>query len=182
MRRTILVSALLVAVVPGLNPTRAQDANSAKTFLVEAYQHYGKNGKGIDFGGPSAHRYYHSSLIALMRADAKANGPDNVGVLDSDPLCSCQDWDGIFELKIDLQLEAPGRAQAEASFALDDVPHRNRDSWRKLKIQLRAEHGAWRIYDVLDVSPGQPPFDVRNALIRDIQSIQQSSKGKMAKP
>ena len=182
MRCRTLLPFFLAATVFVLSPALAQDASSAKVFLVDAYRHYGKNGKGIGFDEPSAHRYYHSSLIALMQTDAKANGPDNVGALDGDPLCSCQDWDGIFDLKIDVQLEDPGRAQAVVSFALEDAAHRNRDSWRKLKLQLRAERGSWRIYDILDLSSGQPPFDVRNALISDIQAIQQSSKAKSGKP
>ena len=183
MSRTRLLSVLLlVLAAAGPISLYAQDANSAKAFLMDAYTHYGKNGKGIDFMGPKANRYFHSSLIALIRADDKANGPGNVGALDGDPLCGCQDWDGIFDLKIDIQLQSPGRALAEVSFALDDAKSRNSDSWRKLRIQLRTERGEWRIYDILDVSQPHAPFDARDALIKDNQNIKQTSKSKTVQP
>ena len=174
---------LLAAAVATVHPARAQDASSAKAFLAEAYRHYDKNGKGIDLAGPEANRYYHSSLIALIRADNKANGPDNVGALDYDPLCSCQDWNGIFDLKIDIQLDNPLRETlATASFALDDAKRYDSQSWRKLRIQLRTERGGWRIYDILDITASQAPLGVREALIKDIRDIKQPSKSGTEQP
>jgi len=184
MRCTRLLSVLLLAFALGAIPAPAQDANSAKAFLIGAYSHYGKNGKGIDFSGPRANRYYHSSLISLIQEDVKANGPDNVPAIDGDPLCGCQDWDGIFDLKIDVQLEAPQRALATVSFDVFDPKGRNSspDGWAKLKIQLRVEQGQWRIYDIVDVSQWGTRFDVRDELIKDIQTLRQTPKSKTARP
>src|SRR5208337_2992845 len=119
MNSKLLVSIVLSALVlPWAAPARAQDANSAKTFIESVYQLYPKGGKGVDWTGPRASQYFHPSLIALMRADSKAAGPDNVPALDGDPICSCQDWEGIFDLKIDIQSPSPDRAEAAVSFAL----------------------------------------------------------------
>ncbi len=82
----------------------AQDTDSAKRFVESLYRHYTNHGKGIDFSGPRALNYFDASLNALMDADAKAVGPNEVGVLDGDPICSCQDWEGIWDLKIDVQM------------------------------------------------------------------------------
>jgi hypothetical protein len=90
--------AIFIAFLAPAIPSPAQDAASARAFLQFAYKHYENGGKGVDFSGPRASLYFHSSLLALIRGDEKANGPGYVGVLDGDPVCGCQDWDGIRRL------------------------------------------------------------------------------------
>ena len=87
-------------------------------FSTRSISNMRSHGSGIDFTGPKARGVFDPSLIALFHADQKALGPDEVGVLDGDPICSCQDWDGIWNLKIDLQPLSDGRAKAAVSFAL----------------------------------------------------------------
>lgn len=76
MRSTWLFPVLLLAVASGAIPARAQDANSAKSFLSEAYTHYRKGDKGAVPSASNASRYIHSSLRALMVADERAVGTD----------------------------------------------------------------------------------------------------------
>ena len=64
----------------------------------------------------------------------------------------CQDWDGIWDLKIDIQMESPKRALATVSFALFAPKDRTDDSLSKLKITLVPEDGQWRIYNIVDES------------------------------
>lgn len=176
MRPILLVSfALSTAAIFAASPPYAQDATSAKSFLVSVYQHYQHRAKGIDLDGPHAGLYFHSSLLALMRADDKANSGE-VGVLDGDPVCGCQDWDGIWDLKIEVQLKNRGRAEALVSFALFGPKDRTSDSLRKLKITLVPERGSWRIYDIVDESKPDAPFDLRNELQRDIDSLRSAPK------
>jgi hypothetical protein len=146
----------------------APDAASATVFLASAYSRYGKNGKGAPFNG----RYFHSSLLALMNADIKANGPNNAPAIDFDPICGCQDWDGIWDLKIDVHVETPQRARATVAFALAPPKDRPKDAQRKLEITLVPEHGAWRIYDILDESdPAASTPALRKLLQSDIASL-----------
>ena len=166
---------LLSAVVAWPRNIEAQDASSAKIFLESAYRHYSKNGPGVDSTGLKAKRYYHSSLIALMLADAKAAGPGYVGYLDADPLCDCQDWDGIFNLKIHIQRESLTRAQAIVSFASSDGKN-DGDSERKLRITLASERGQWRIYDILNLSQSPAPVGLRSGLEKDVQDLKRDSK------
>jgi hypothetical protein len=119
--RTSFTAALCGAAFLSPNCANAQstnelDSQSAKTFLESAYAHYQNAGKGIDFTGPNAGSYYHSSLIALIHSDIMANGPENVPAIDADPICGCRDWDGIWDLKIDVMLETSQRATAKVSF------------------------------------------------------------------
>lgn len=147
------------------------DADAAKAFLTSVYKHYGTGGIGIDSVGPDATRYFHSSLVALLRADQKAASPD-VGAIDADPVCACQDWNGIWKLLIDVRIETPNsdsaRATAKVSFYLSDPKDNPKDSLRKLSIKLAAENGAWRIYDITDETDPTAPFALRKALQDDI--------------
>jgi hypothetical protein len=169
----VVLAAALLAV-----PARGQDANSARQFLASVYKHYANHGKGIDFSGSKAHTYIDASLQALMDADVKAVGPNEVGVLDGDPICSCQDWDGIWNLKIDLQMLKDGHARAAVSFALF-APQAGRDpNLRSLEITLVPERGQWRIWDILDKSDRKAPFDLRTELEKEIRSSKRDSKTK----
>jgi len=120
--KTKLLLSMALSALAAMFPIRAgaQDANSAKSFVESLYRHYVNHGPGLDYSGAKALKYFDASLNALLVADVKAVGPNEVGVLDGDPICSCQDWDGIWDLKIDVQLESPGRALAKVSFALFD--------------------------------------------------------------
>lgn len=163
--KPLRILALLVASLPLLLPIAAQDASSAKAFLAAVYGHYGRNGKGIELTS----RYVDSSLLKLIEADARAAGPDYVGAIDADPLCDCQDWDGIWDLRIDVELKAPQRAVARVSFALASAKSRTKDDWRKLRITLVQGRSGWRIYDVESQLDTKTPWRLRRALEEDIE-------------
>jgi hypothetical protein len=165
---------LLIALAAPPIPAAAQDAASAKAFLQSVYAAYGKNGKGVDFTGPHASQYFHSSLAELIRADIKANGPDNVPVVDSDPICACQDWEGIWDLKIEIQMQGPNQALADVTFALSAPNGRKKDDLRKLQFTLAPVRGQWRIYDIVDDSDPKAPFQLRKELEKDIASLSKS--------
>jgi hypothetical protein len=165
------ITLLILLTTPPI-PAAAQDAASAKTFLQSAYRLYENGGKGTGLTS----RYFHSNLLALADTDIKGNGPNNVPVVDFEPICGCQDWQGIWDLKIDVQVETPSRALADVSFALDPPKTRTRDSLRRLKITLVPERSQWRIYNVLDESDPAKPFDLRKELEKDIASLSKSPR------
>jgi len=184
MRARLLFANLLIAglvPMPAFSAAQSAAANgaahapatvgvdAAKAFLTSVYKHYGTGGIGVDSVGPDAPRYFHSSLVALLRADQKAASPD-VGAIDADPVCACQDWNGIWNLAIDVKIEAADRATAKVSFYLADPKDDPKDSLRKLAVVLAAENGAWRIYDIVDQTDPTAPFALRKALKDDIAS------------
>ena len=175
MRANLLVlPVVLVCLIASSITLYAQDAASAKSFLGSLYRQYGKGGKGVALSGPQARKVFHPSLLALMRADEKANGPDQVGVLDGDPLCSCQDWDALRDLKIDVDSPVAGRTVARVSFALfagkDGIP----EDRRKLEIILMSQQEQWRVWDVLDRSEPGHPFALRAELTRDLRTLKET--------
>lgn len=157
--------------------SRAQDAASAKAFLNSIYHHYQSgyqsSSPGIDFDDADANRYFHSSLLSLERADVKANA-GQVPAIDWDPICGCQDWDGIWDLKIDVEAKSPEKALAIVSFSLGDPKYKQKDNVRNLVITLVVEHGAWRIDDILDQSDPQNTFSIRKLLQDDLASLRKN--------
>lgn len=158
----------------------AQTAAGAKIFLASVYRHYQFGGKGIDFEGPAAPLYYHSSLVALFRQDIKANGPGNAPAIDFDPICSCQDWKGVWSLKIDVHMETRKRAHATVSFSLAPPKNPSKDSARQLAIVLVPEHGAWRIYDIEDDSDSSTTFALRKLIQDDIDTLRREDTNSSA--
>jgi hypothetical protein len=165
---------LCVAAIRFGNLSRAQDATSAKAFLQNVYRHYQggyrNESSGIDFDGPRASLYFHSSLLALEKADVKANSPD-IQAIDWDPVCGCQDWDGIWSLKVEVHMENPQRARADVSFVLSDPKNNPTDATRVLQITLMSEQRGWRIYDILDRSDPKSTFSVRKLLENDLANL-----------
>lgn len=168
MRTPLLLLAALSVLVPG-KVLAGQDVVSAKAFLDSVYQHYGHKGKGTDFSS----RYYHSSTLALIRKDQKVVGDDVPACCDADPLCDCQDWEGIRDLKIDVRQDGPNQAEANVSFALFGSKNRKREDLRKLKITLVPERGQWRVYDVLSESEAGQPNDFRKEIQDEIDEYEQ---------
>lgn len=61
-------------------------------FIAKIYKNYDATGSGIDPLDKSGKTYFDDSLIGLFKADKKRAG-DEMGAIDYNPLCSCQDFD-----------------------------------------------------------------------------------------
>lgn len=175
LTKLLVLLGFVVCLCMGTTLLCAQDAASAKSFLESLYRLYGKGGKGVALSGPRTHKVFDPSLLALMDADAKANGPDQVGVLDGDPLCSCQDWDALRDLQIAVAPPFEGRTVAKVSFALFAGKNGSPEDRRKLEITLAARQGRWLVYDVLDLSEPKHPFALRSELKKDLESLKRGA-------
>jgi hypothetical protein len=166
---TVLLATCLLVVLSG-PPLSAQDAASAQNFLQSVYRNYSRGGPGVDVHSPKARKIFTTSLIALLHADEKTAGPGEVGVLDGDPICSCQDWSGIFDLKIILRVLNAGSAKAAVSFALFPQQDGTDQDRRSLEVSLLSQGPEWRIDDILDKSDPKAPFDLREELKKQSRS------------
>ena len=175
--RLLLAIAFFAAAFLPANPSAAQDEASAKALLTTIFGRYGKGGKGTDYKSG----YFHSSLVALVNADVKAAGTDIPAALDGDPVCDCQEWDGIWLDKLDVKLEKPERAIVVASFYIYSPENRSGDDRdrREMRYTLLAERGGWRIYDIEDMSrkfDPKEPRSLRRQLRQDIESFKHESR------
>ncbi|MGD0786619.1 MAG: DUF3828 domain-containing protein [Terracidiphilus sp.] len=163
--RLLFAFAFFAAVFLPANSSAAQDEASAKALLTTIFGHYGKGGKGVDYKSG----YFHTSLVALVNADVKAAGTDVPSATDGDPVCDCQEWDGIWISKMDVKMETPQRAQAVVSFAIYAPKNRPKDDSRTIQLTLVPERGRWRIYDIVYLSEPHSDPDEPKSLRQQIQ-------------
>jgi hypothetical protein len=131
---------LLVAII--VLPAAAwTQTESPEHFLRRLYAPYQKNRDAPAVTGRIAPSVFAPPLLALIRRDeALAHG--EVGTLDYDPICSCQDYDPLKSLSISLAPAADNTAHATVSFkTLGDTVTVNYDL-----VRIGA---SWRIADIM---------------------------------
>ena len=177
--KTLTIIALLLLALSGCNkdapatgtpaPTPAtassseQDIASARAFLSHIYAGYHPDA-GLDAILPDE-EVYAPALLAAMQANSDAYAGE-VGYLDGDPLCDCQDTaQDLRQLSFDIQPLADG--QLRASTQLDDPQHP-----LQLQLTLQRQGSSWRVADI--ATPSVP--SLLQALQRDTATATKSAK------
>ncbi|WP_303748102.1 DUF3828 domain-containing protein [Stenotrophomonas pigmentata] len=146
------------AAPPATAGTSAEDISSARNFLSHIYAGYHPDA-GLDAILPDE-EVYTPALIAAMEANSDAYAGE-VGYLDGDPLCDCQDTaQDLRQLSFDIQPLADG--QLRASTQLDDPQHPF-----QLQLTLQRQGSSWR---VADIANARAP-SLLQALERDTQTV-----------
>jgi hypothetical protein len=122
------------------------DIAAARQFLESLYANYRVDGEGVPNQTVKETDIYDPSLLVLMHANQQAAGDGEVGYIDGDPLCDCQDFD-IRAVKLDFK--AVGKNQLVAT-----VVFHNLDRDTKLRLALRFTSRGWRVADVISASDG----------------------------
>jgi hypothetical protein len=107
------------------------------------YSHYPSKPNGTEFDptGKNASEVFDPGMIAAFREDARlANG--EVGFVDADPLCQCQDDGGLKPKVVSVTMTGPNAADAVVSLRYTG------EKPRALTLHLVPVDGAWRIYDL----------------------------------
>ena len=116
MNRTAMwIVATSLAVVAN-SVAAAPDAASARTFVEKLYSHYpsNPNRKVFDPTGKNVSEVFDPGMIAAFREDARlANG--EVGFVEADPLCQCQDDSGLKPTVLSVTMTGPNAADAVIS-------------------------------------------------------------------
>jgi hypothetical protein len=123
-------------------------AANPRAFLERTYANY----RNPDFN-PFSHldRYFAPRLIAAIREDSRlAHG--EVGYVDGDPICQCQDPDGLHARVARVTPQGPGKALAEVIVDFTD------STARRVRFSLVRTVAGWRI---ADVSSGDEPSFLR---------------------
>jgi hypothetical protein len=134
------LAAMLLAGCAGLaTPAQAQPLDAARAFATALYTAYGTGDP--DYLGADASKTFAPHLLALIRRD-RANTPaGEVGILDGDPICDCQDAGGLRMTNLVVKAAGPQRAQARA------VLHFPGET-RAVTLDLESVRGHWRVADV----------------------------------
>ena len=115
-------------------------------FLAGLYAHYPVAGKAHPFDpvGPRASQVFDAPLVALIRRDQRS-AKDEVGALDGDPLCDCQDDGGMTWKIAKLAPQGPDKAVAQVRLTFPETPRPRIDD---LTVALVKTPAGWRIHDI----------------------------------
>ena len=139
------VAAIALALAAG-SPASAADLAGARAFVAQLYSHYGDPAKAVfDPTGADAKTVFDPSMVALFHKNARLTPKGDIGAIDGDPICDCQDDGGMRSRIVAARMVAADTATAEVElvFALAKPPE-----VRRLTLTLVTIHGQWRIYDI----------------------------------
>ncbi len=126
----------------GLSAVTAAEPNaaSAEQFLRGLYAKYTHNGKPTPFVYPDARTIADADMMALLKHDRdKSNG--EVGAMDSDPVCRCQDWEAIKVTALHVTMQGANAASADVTISdIGDV--------QKIHFSLVWSKDGWRVHDI----------------------------------
>lgn len=139
MMTRFLVCALLCtfAAAPAVaDPSAA----SAEKFVRGLYAQYTPHGKPVAFDYPDAKVMVDPAMLALLKHDRDASKGE-VGAMDSDPICRCQDWTALKLVSVHVTMPAKDAAAADVVFSDDGEV-------QKVHFALVWTSGGWRIHDI----------------------------------
>jgi len=136
----LATSALLFVTCAARTQTPAQ----AESFVRHLYAEYNdpKRPNGPSFLTKEMTLVFSPELASLIRADARKTPKGDVGKLDGDPICNCQDPDGLKLGKLVITKTGDNTATADVRL---DYSGGNPDS---LKLLLLWTPAGWRVDDV----------------------------------
>jgi hypothetical protein len=122
----------------------AAQTDSPENFLRHLYAQYAPGKKPIAFDYPDAASIVDASLLALLRHDQEA-AKGEVGALDSDPVCQCQDWEAL--KIVALSVQPAGANHTTASVTFDNGT--GHEKWSQtVRFDLVRVGAAWKIHDI----------------------------------
>lgn len=115
-----------------------RDDSTALDFVTDLYANYGENSLYSSLG-QGADTLFAPDLLALILQD-QAQAKGEVGYLDGDPVCDCQDND-ITDVRVTLRKTETVRLQAEVGFLNLNQPV-------SIGLSLLRSGKGWRIEDI----------------------------------
>ena len=139
MKRSHLV--LLLAIFFSAPLAHAQDTASARLFLQHIYADY--SNPDLTHQSQRQDKFYSPQLYRLIAADRRGH-PGDVGRLDGDPICDCQDPGNPGELKVQsITFSSLHPTTLKATVAFTIVKDR-----RTVTFSLIHTTTGWRIDDI----------------------------------
>lgn len=132
MKLPTLVPLLAVMAIPTL--ASAQDLGTARAFVSALY-------KTSNHLGDAAPRIFAPPLLAAIRKDQR-DAQGEVGALDGDPICDCQDDGGMTVTKLMVSPVDAHRARADVTLRWEG------GETRQVHLDLVATPAGWRVADV----------------------------------
>jgi hypothetical protein len=144
MRRITLLCIFFIAVLGRAQQPPAVNTAAATAFLRHLYGLYEHppTPLGPDILVKHPEQVFTPDLLALMRHDQRRAGPGNVGNLDYDPICVCQDNGGMHLTQLQVTPTSPTEATANVTLTFPEP------ATLHATLYLRLTLSGWRIYEI----------------------------------
>ena len=144
MKTRFSIFALLCLSFAGFSAAQAAapvaSVATAEQFLRGLYAKYTPNGKPTPFVYPDAKGIVDPAMLALLEHDQdKSKG--EVGAMDSDPVCRCQDWTSLKVASLHVTMQGSSAATADVSIS-------DSGEVQKINFSLVWMKDGWRIHDI----------------------------------
>ena len=140
MNRRLLPA--FAALVLWATPAFATAPQSPEAFGTALYAGYSRPDAPGPLNDPDTARVFTPRLSAAIHAD-QTRHPGDVGKLDHDPICDCQDSDGLRLDHVAIHTASPTTATAVVAFHLGDT-------LRSVRLALIRTHIGWQVDDVTE--------------------------------
>ena len=137
-------------ILAALALAASQPAETPREFIARVYSEYRSEGFS-PLAKPEL--YFSPKLTGAIRKDSGRDG--EVGYLDGDPLCDCQDYERLSATV--LQLRQPSHSVSVAHVRVVLSPN----ATRNLQLRLIRTAAGWRIDDVIGAD--------HRSLLRELQ-------------
>jgi hypothetical protein len=144
MTKWTCIAALAFVLPVASGEVCAGAGDGAEAFVRGLYAQYTPHGHPVAFGYPDAKAIVDAPMLEWLHRDqVKSKG--DVGALDSDPVCQCQDWEHLKVDSVQSISRGPGTATVEVS--VEDGS--GKDRWHQtVRFDLVQAGGAWKIHDI----------------------------------
>lgn len=132
------IALILATAATAAPPARAPE--SAKAFLLRLYAPYLAGDMSLNPTGIAAPAIFDQRLTELIRTDQR-NAKEEVGALDGDPICDCQDLERLQALRIAVRPLGNNKATAAVSFT-------NGPRSVSLRYYLTLTQSGWRVSNI----------------------------------
>jgi hypothetical protein len=129
----------------------AAPVETPRAFVDRIYAGY-RDSEYSPFAAPE--RFFAAPLVAAIEEDSRLSNGE-VGFLDGDPLCQCQDPAGLETIVREVRQPTPRTATARILLRFSTSDRRS------VRLQLVRTPAGWRIADI--ATPDEP------SLLRDLQ-------------
>ncbi|WP_437890899.1 DUF3828 domain-containing protein [Phytobacter sp. V91] len=114
--------------------------------VEQLYQHYASNAPGVVFDATGDEQVISSRLMQVVAEDQKLTAEGDVGYLNYDPVCNCQDYDNLVLERVDIVPHDDQHVDAIVRFRpFSDGPETVTQT-----LSLVDENGRWLIDDIVN--------------------------------
>jgi hypothetical protein len=118
----------------------ATPAQSPRAFVDDLYGRYKNDPDFSPFA--QQEQWFAPDLLAAMKEDERLTPEGEIGAIDADPICSCQDTSGMEAQVAGVEQTSPTTAVATVNLWVGTPDQ------RPLKLDLVAVSGQWRVHDI----------------------------------